>query len=75
METGTINTTGNVQFKVNSNAKTIAGIHAVTVTVKMTDYPTILKTQTLTITLLHPCLVATVTQQSSWPATTLQLEC
>lgn len=56
MSTPTIDTNGNVTFRVDSNAKTLAATHTVTVTVAMADWPTISTiTQVFTLVLKDPC--------------------
>jgi len=52
-----------------SNSATIAGTYSVTVTVKLTDYPTILTTQAYSLTLKHPCIVTTIS--TGTPAQTI----
>jgi len=69
-----------VNFIVNTNDKTYAGadntVHAITVTVKFTDYTTVAAiTENFSITLHHPCKAITITQQATWTASDIQLLC
>jgi hypothetical protein len=68
-----ISPSGTVDFIVNSNNVANVGSHTVTVTVSMTSWSTYVpnKTQVFSVILKHPCLVATITQQSTWPDATI----
>ena len=72
--------TQNFELQVTTNDYNLAGTYSVNIVVAFanTSYPSIL-TQTLSVTLLHPCIVTTITTitkmlyVSSVPGETLQL--